>query len=187
MDICRSVMAFYSVSDQINIRKAVIEDAKLLTDLSYTTFWDAFAHHPKNSPDDMAHYMRQAFSEDQLATELAAGDNIFLIAEVDGKPAGYAKLIVGSCEEGVTAQDPIELSRLYSHQEFIGKGVGQNLMDACLEQAKIGGHDVMWLGVWEYNPRAQRFYEKNGFIVCGRHTFQLGSDPQTDLLMQRTV
>ena len=60
-------------------------------------------------------------------------------------------------------------------------------MDACFELAKSNGHDVMWLGVWEYNPRAQRFYEKNGFRVVGKHTFVLGSDPQTDLLMQKEL
>ena len=46
----------------IEIRKATLDDAKPLTDLSYTTFWDAFAHHPKNAPDDLAFYMRQAFN-----------------------------------------------------------------------------------------------------------------------------
>ncbi len=172
---------------EIEIRHATPDDAKLLTDLSYTTFWDAFAHHPKNAPDDLAHYMRQAFTIEQIAVELADDKTIFLIAELDNKPAGYAKLIVGSIEHGVTAKKPIELSRLYSHQEYLGKGVGQNLMDACFDLAKSHDHDVMWLGVWEYNPRAQRFYEKNGFREVGKHTFQLGSDPQTDLLMQKEL
>jgi GNAT superfamily N-acetyltransferase len=117
----------------IEIRRATPDDAKLLTDLSYTTFWDAFAHHPKNAPDDLNHYMRQAFNIEQITAELAEPAAIFLIAELDGKPAGYAKLIVDSTEHGVSATRPIELSRLYSHQEFLGKGVGQNLMDACFE------------------------------------------------------
>lgn len=172
---------------EISIRQATPDDAKLLTDLSYTTFWDAFAHHPKNAPDDLAHYMRQAFSIEQITEELAEDKSIFLIAEIDGKPAGYAKLIIGSIESGVTASRPVELSRLYSHQEYLGQGVGQNLMDACFERAKKHDHDVMWLGVWEYNPRAQRFYQKNGFRVVGKHTFQLGTDPQTDLLMQKEL
>lgn len=171
----------------VSIRQATDEDARRLTDLSYTTFWDAFAHHPKNAPDDLAHYMRQAFSIEQITAELADKRSVFLIGEIDGKPAGYAKLIVGSIEPGVTAQRPIELARLYSHQEYLGKGVGQDLMNACFDLARRHGHDVMWLGVWEFNPRAQRFYEKNGFHAVGRHTFQLGSDPQTDLLMQREI
>jgi GNAT superfamily N-acetyltransferase len=172
------------VSDQIEIRQGAPDDAKLLTDLSYTTFWDAFAHHPKNAPDDLAHYMRQAFSMEQITVELADPKSIFLIAALDEKPAGYAKLIVDHIEPGITATRPVELNRLYSHQEYLGKGVGQNLMDACFDRARNDSRDVMWLGVWEYNPRAQRFYEKNGFRVVGKHTFQLGSDPQTDLLMQ---
>lgn len=172
---------------EIIIRQATSDDAKSLTDLSYTTFWDAFAHHPKNAPDDLAHYMRQAFSLEQISAELVDEKNVFLIAEIEGKAAGYAKLIIDNIEPGITAERPVELSRLYSHQEYIGKGVGQDLMNACFERAKSHDHDVMWLGVWEYNPRAQRFYEKNGFRIVGKHTFQLGADAQTDLLMQKEL
>lgn len=175
------------MSESITIRHATLGDAKLLTDLSYTTFWDAFAHHPKNAPDDLAHYMRQAFNIEQISTELADERSIFLIGEIDAKAAGYAKIVIDNIEPGITAERPVELSRLYSHQEYIGKGVGQNLMDACFERARAEDRDVMWLGVWEYNPRAQRFYEKNGFRVVGRHTFLLGSDAQTDLLMQKDL
>ena len=173
--------------NSINIRPATPEDAKVLTDLAYTTFWDAFAHHPKNAPDDLNHYMRQAFNLEQIAAELTDEKSIFLIAELEGEPAGYAKIIVDNIEPGITAERPVELNRLYSHQQFLGKGIGQALMDACFERAKEDGRDVMWLGVWEFNPRAQRFYEKNGFRVVGSHVFLLGEDPQTDLLMQRDL
>ena len=173
--------------DELTIRQATATDAKALTDLAYTTFWDAFAHHPKNAPDDLNHYMRQAFNHDQIAAELADEKCIFLIAEIDGDPAGYAKLINDAIEPGITAERPVELNRLYSHQQFLGRGIGQALMDASLARAREEGRDVMWLGVWEYNPRAQRFYEKNGFRVVGSHVFQLGEDAQTDLLMQREL
>lgn len=175
------------MSDPITIRQAVVEDAEMLRDLAYTTFWDAFHDHPKNAPHDLADYMQKAFSSEQVTAELSDANNIFLIAEIESQTAGYAKLIKGSTEQGITAENPIELSRLYSHQKYLGKGVGQTLMDACFERARTEGFDVMWLGVWEYNPRAQRFYEKNGFREVGKHTFQLGSDPQTDLLMQKTL
>lgn len=170
-----------------SIRHATLDDAKSLTDLSYTTFWDAFAHHPKNAPDDLAYYMRQAFNIEQITTELSDPKAIFLIAEIDGELAGYAKLILDNTEPGITAEKPIELNRLYSQQKFLGQGVGQTLMDACFELAEEQGFDTIWLGVWEFNPRAQRFYEKNGFSFVGKHTFVLGTDPQTDLLMQRSL
>lgn len=171
----------------VSIRRVDLQDAEVLTQLAYTTFWDAFNDHPQNAPDDLAAYMSSAFSEDQIASELAEPQNVFLIAEIEGQPAGYAKLTIGAIEQGITAERPIELNRLYSHQQFLGKGVGQALMDACFSTARELGCDVMWLGVWEHNPRAQRFYEKNGFRFIGSHVFQLGSDPQTDLLMQREL
>lgn len=167
------------------IRQATLDDAEALTDLSYTTFRDAFADHPKNAPDDLTHYMQQAFSLEQITEELEDPKAIFLLAEVEGELAGYAKLILDNIEPGITAEKPIELNRLYSHQRFLGKGAGQALIDACFDLAKTYSRDTIWLGVWEYNPRAQRFYEKNGFRLVGRHTFLLGSDPQIDLLMQR--
>ena len=172
---------------QIDIRRATVDDAKSLTDLSYTTFWDAFAHHPKNAPNDLAHYMRQAFTIEQIASELNDPRAIFLMAEIEGELAGYAKLVCGQIEAGISAERPIELNRLYSQQKFLGQGVGQTLMDACFDLARENGFDTIWLGVWEYNPRAHRFYEKNGFREVGSHTFVLGSDPQTDLLMQKEI
>jgi diamine N-acetyltransferase len=171
----------------INIRQAGPQDAKLLSDLAYKTFWDAFAHHPKNAPDDLAHYMRQAFNVEQIEVELDDRRNLFLIAEIEGEAAGYAKLTFGTIEPGVAAERPVELGRLYSHQRYLGEGVGQRLMDECFTLAREKGCDAMWLGVWEFNPRAQRFYEKNGFRLVGSHVFQLGADPQTDLLMQKQI
>jgi len=171
----------------IIVRQATADDAKALTDLAYETFWDAFHDHPKNAPHDLADYMTWAFTEEQLLKELSDQNSVFLVAEINGEMAGYAKLIFESTEPDIVGERPIELSRLYSHQKFLGKGVGQTLMDACFTHARQSGRRVMWLGVWEYNPRARRFYEKNGFRIVGKHTFLLGSDPQTDLLMQKEL
>ncbi len=175
------------MSTSIDIRKARPADAEPLAALALTSFRDAFAEHPKNAPDDLDHYMSHAFSLEQISAELKDENSIFLISATGGENAGYAKIIFDSIEDGIKAERPIELARLYSHQKFLGRGVGQMLMDACFDLARENDRDVMWLGVWEYNPRALRFYQKNGFRVVGSHTFLLGSDPQTDLLMQKEI
>ncbi len=172
---------------EIIIYKAKNKDALMLTELAYKTFWDAFHAHPKNAPEDTADYMAKAFSLEQITRELSDPKAIFLVAEIDDEPAGYARLVRNSTEDGIVAENPIELNRLYVHQKFLGKGVGPALMEKCFEVGKETGHDVIWLGVWEYNPRAYAFYLKNGFRECGKHTFLLGSDAQTDLLMQREI
>lgn len=171
----------------IEIRQATIEDAEMLADLAYKTFWDAFHEHPENAPEDMADYMEKAFNIETIRDELDEDNSIFLIAEIQTEAAGYAKIKFGVIEDGITAENPIELNRLYSHQEFLGCGVGPALMDECFRIAEEHDCDVMWLGVWEFNPRAQAFYKKYGFYEVGKHVFQLGSDPQIDLLMQKDL
>jgi ribosomal protein S18 acetylase RimI-like enzyme len=171
----------------MKIRYATIKDAEMLTELSYKTFFDAFHSHPKNAPEDIADYMEKAFDLKTISAELLEEDSIFLIAELEDEAVGYAKVMVGSIEDEINASRPIELNRLYAKQEFIGKGIGRKLLDECVRIAVENDCDVMWLGVWEYNLRAKRFYEKSGFYEVGRHFFQLGSDRQIDLLMQKDL
>jgi ribosomal protein S18 acetylase RimI-like enzyme len=172
---------------EVFIRQATVEDAEMLAELSAKTFWDAFHAHPANAPEDMSDYMKKAFNVQQIRKELENKKAFFLVAEVDGIPVGYAKLLLESREDPIKAEKPIELCRLYLTTEFIGKGVGQKLMDECFSIALQRGCDVMWLGVWEFNFRAQRFYEKQGFHRVGQHIFQLGADAQTDFLMQKEL
>ena len=88
---------------------------------------------------------------------------------------------------GVTGDRPIELVRLYVSRESPGSGVGAALMQACIGEAKPRGHETLWLGVWEHNHRAQAFYRKWNLHEVETHVFQLGDDPQTDILMQRSI
>ena len=56
-------------------------------------------------------------------------------------------------------------------------------MTSVRDAAAARGAQTMWLGVWERNFRAQKFYRKFSFADIGTHTFVLGHDRQTDLLM----
>lgn len=176
-----------TASNNLTIRYGAIEDAEMLAKLSWETFWDAFHDNPKNAPDDLADYMNAAFNVEQIKAEIAEENAIFLIAEIGNVDVGYAKLLLDRVEPEITAEKPIELNRLYSKQEFLGKGVGKSLMERSFVEAEKYDCDIMWLGVWEFNPRAQAFYRKHGFYEVGKHIFQLGSDPQTDILMQKDL
>jgi ribosomal protein S18 acetylase RimI-like enzyme len=171
----------------LNIRQATIKDAETLSSIGWQSFDEAFADHPKNHPDDMHAYMNDAFSEATIKSDLLDEKTIYLIAELDGEAAGYAKIKLDAREEGVSGERLLELCRLYALAKFIGKGVGKNLMLEIFKIAEETSRDTVWLGVWEYNFRAQKFYEKFGFEKCGEHVFQLGSDPQIDWLLQKKI
>ena len=57
-------------------------------------------------------------------------------------------------------------------------------MDAVRASARASGARVLWLGVWEHNPRAIAFYRKCGYIAVGSKTFDVGGDLQTDRVMR---
>lgn len=168
------------------VRRAGLEDAELLAELGARTFSETFA--ADNTAEDMAAYLATAFSPAQQAAELADPQSTFQIAEVNGAAVGYAMLRSGGVPPpDVTGDQPIELVRLYVSRESLGTGVGAALMRACLSESSSQGHQTLWLGVWEHNFRAQAFYRKWNFQEAGIHVFQLGGDPQTDLLMQRST
>lgn len=167
------------------IRRATAADAPMLAELAARTFHDAFAK--DNKAEDIDAYMSVAFTPGQLASELDAPANTFFVAEIEATPVGYAQLRAGDAPACVAGPDPVEVSRLYVSQDWHGRGVGEALMRACVAEARAAGRRTLWLGVWEHNPRAQAFYRKWGFRVVGSHVFVLGSDPQTDLLMERAL
>jgi ribosomal protein S18 acetylase RimI-like enzyme len=167
------------------IRRASAVDAPLLAQLAARTFQETFA--ADNKPEDMTAYLTAAFGPEKQAAELADPRSIFFIAEANDAAAGYAQLHAGDAPPCIEGPNSIELSRIYVAKEFLGRGVGEALMRACMDEASRAGHHTIWLGVWEKNERAQAFYRKWGFQVVGQHIFQLGSDPQTDLLMARAL
>ena len=172
-------------SEHIIVRRAASEDARVLAELGARTFEETFAS--ENTAEDMAAYVASAFNVTQQTADLNDPASTFLLAEIDGVVAGYANLHAGAAAEGVGGTKPIELVRLYASQEWVGRGVGQALMRACLDEARAAGYETIWLGVWERNMRAKRFYEKWDFRAVGEHVFQLGSDSQRDILMERPL
>lgn len=169
----------------VTIRRGTLADAALLSELGARTFSETFA--ADNTPEDLAAYVATSFNLAQQTSELEDPGSTFLIAEVNGQAAGYAKLHDGEPEKGVEGAKPIELVRLYVSRDWLGRGVGEQLMRACIDEARQTGHETLWLGVWERNARAQAFYRKWNFRAVGEHMFQLGADLQRDILMERAL
>lgn len=143
----------------------------MLSELEAKTFYDTFGK--DNTPENMDAYLKASFSPEIQFNELSASENIFLIAEMDGNPIGYSQLILNSKEKSVKGIKPLEIQRIYASQEFIGKGVGKELMQAAMQEARQRGCDSIWLDVWEKNPRAIHFYKKWAFKEVGTQKFKL--------------
>jgi diamine N-acetyltransferase len=169
----------------MKIRLATLDDQAALTAFGHRTYSETFA--PDNKPDDMAEYLAMAFSVDRQRAELSDPETWTLLGEVDGKLVAYAQIRRTEVPECVTGPSPIELVRFYIDAPWHGQGLAPALMTAALEQCATQGARTIWLGVWERNHRAMRFYAKHGFVDVGSHEFVLGQDRQTDRIMSRAL
>ncbi|WP_084138456.1 GNAT family N-acetyltransferase [Chryseolinea serpens] len=169
----------------VTIRNANLDDAALLAELGWKTFYETFA--PLNNEADVKLYVDKNFTTERLIQELEDPHAIFLIAQAGDTVAGYAKLRTQLNPDAPPDTVSIELERIYSDRDFLGKSVGKTLMQASIDLAKQRGCDTLWLGVWEFNPRAIAFYEKWGFEKFSSHPFLLGTDLQTDLLYKKKL
>jgi ribosomal protein S18 acetylase RimI-like enzyme len=167
------------------MRRADRGDAKRLSAIAEETFRATFSAH--NTPEDIDLHCRNNYGEEIQASEIADPDTVVLIGEQDETLVGYAQLRWRKAPSCVVAKTPGEIQRLYVLSDAHGKGVADDLMNACIDELTRRRSDVAWLGVWERNPRAIAFYRKFGFVEVGEHVFLLGRDRQRDIVMARPV
>ncbi len=170
----------------VMIRRGRPDDAVAIADFAARTFHEAFA--ADNRQEDMLAYMTLAYGSAQQRRELSDPAQCYLLAEDGGVMAGYALIrAADEMPESVTTRPSVEIARFYVDRPWHGKGVAAALMHACEAEARCRGARGMWLGVWEKNFRAVGFYTKSGFRDVGSHKFVLGSDVQTDRVMEREL
>jgi len=167
---------------KIHFQKLDASNVMELQQIAIQTFKETFE--AVNTPENMNLYLNNAMSLKALSAELANKDSLFYFVLVDNEPAGYCKLNFNAAQTELKKAATAELERIYVLQAFQGKQLGKLLLDKAIAIAKMHHKKILWLGVWENNTKAIRFYQKNGFTVFDSHAFYLGNDRQTDLLME---
>lgn len=153
--------------------------------ISIKTFKETFA--ADNSKEDMDLYLRNAYSSDKLLRELSSKESSFYFIYVRDKVAGYLKTNIGEEKTENKTENSLEIERIYILDDYKRKGLGNQLIQIAISEAKDNGNDYVWLGVWEKNYPALSFYKKNGFKESGTHNFKLGDDIQIDLIMKKMI
>jgi len=81
------------------------------------------------------------------------------------------------------AKRPFELKQLYTDPDLIGRGLGAQLMDWALAQARAVNADELQLTVYADNPDAQRFYARYGLEKVADITFAVGDHIDPEIVM----
>lgn len=178
-------MYIEEIMEDIKITKASISDIETIQSIGKQTFHETFAE--SNTESDMQKYLDNNFSKEKVSAEVNNPDSQFYIAWEDQSPIGYLKLNTGQAQTELQDESSLEIERIYVLSAYHGKKVGQLLYAKALEVAILLMKSSIWLGVWEENPRAIKFYSKNGFVTFDKHIFKMGDDEQIDIMMRKTL
>lgn len=173
------------MAHQFTLRTLSVADIQPLKRLGEKTFFDTFVG--TCSDEDMQRYLERNFNVAQLESELNHPGMLFYGAESGGELIGYMKLNFAEAQTELQDPSAVEIQRIYVLDSHHGTGVGQALYHQALTVAEQRQADYIWLGVWEHNQKAQRFYAKNGFVMFDQHVFMMGDEAQTDIMMKKIL
>jgi GNAT superfamily N-acetyltransferase len=142
----------------VEIRRAVVADADAISRVHTRTWQAAYEH---------------VFGAERLAaidparrtagwTRALSGDEAVYVAVDDGRVIAFVS--VGAARE---LEGTGELYAIYALPEAWGSGAGPALMRVGVDALRIAGYGEAILWVLEDNPRARRFYEREGWALDG--------------------
>jgi ribosomal protein S18 acetylase RimI-like enzyme len=167
---------------ELQFKKCEKKDIEELLYISRKTFIDAFEK--DNDPEDFKTYIDFAFDEMKIKSELENPNSSFYFSFLDEALVGYFKLNENDAQTDIKNKNNVELERIYVLNDFQGRKIGQKLLRHAVKLGAEKGKEYIWLGVWEKNVDAIRFYQKHGFAKFGTHPYYIGNDKQTDWLMR---
>lgn len=137
------------MTDKPDIRKAALSDLE-----SVAPLFDLYRQFYGRAADP-------AGSAGFIKARLTRGDSVILLAEWQGRAAGFTQLFPSFTSVGMA---PIYiLNDLYVAGEARGSKVGKALIDAAAEHARRQGAVRLTLSTQTTNIRAQHVYETGGW------------------------
>lgn len=123
------------------------------------------------NPAQQEAWASAADDEDAFAEKL--GQQLTLIATLNGSPVGFAALEGGS-----------KVAMLYVHPAVAGQGVGSMLYDALERLAAARGASQLTV---EASDSASGFFQKHGFTAEQRNTVSVGNEWLTNTTMKKKL
>jgi GNAT superfamily N-acetyltransferase len=101
---------------------------------------------------------------------LGERDSFLVVADEDGPLVGMAVGTHGRAEDGTGPPVPglMHLKMLFVRPDRWGRGLGGALVDTVLDESRIREYDHAEVWAHVDNARAQRLYDRKGFLPTGR-------------------
>jgi diamine N-acetyltransferase len=150
---------------QVIITACTTADLYTLQDIAINSYGD---HYLYLWYDGGMWYIDKSFSEDALKKELADPNAAFFLVYDGPELVGFLKLNIDKELEDYTAEQSLELERIYLTKNASGKGIGKAVVDFTMNFARERNKRVVWLKAMD-SSRSVNFYEQNGFVKCGTY------------------
>ena len=98
----------------------------------------------------------------------------------------YDDGIVKGVINRVFEEDTVEISEFYVEPFFKGNGIGKELIQQVISEARMSKKSRIFLWVIEDNLSARKFYENNGFVASGK-TCLIEGTTKTDMCYELII
>lgn len=125
--------------------------------------------------------LQMMYDDASLRRQMQSG-HVFLLAEYDGAPGGFASYELNYQDQLVS-----KLHKIYILPSMQGKSVGKALLLEVARIAREAGMQQVWLNVNRDN-KASGFYERFGFRKTGEEDIDIGNGYfMNDTIMQMNL
>lgn len=164
------------------IRDARAADAAVLSAVARETFTETFGHLYK--PEDLSGFLKKSHAASVYADLLRDEEWKLWIAE-DEKGETLAYCVAGPCTLPVPdlPENSGELARLYIRKGGQGMGLGARLLEKALDWMR-GRFDHIYLSVYHKNVRAQKLYQRYGFVKIHDYFYMVGNHADPEWIME---
>lgn len=155
------------------IYQATLKDIPIIQEIARVTF--PVTYRDIITPEQNDFMMEMMYSTDSLTRQMEVEHHTYLIACLDGKPAGYVS--VQPLTEKEEGMDVVELQKIYVLPEFQGKHIGKFLFNEAEKFIKRLHPTpcMMELHVNRHN-RALGFYEHQGMRKLRQGDYPIGNN-----------
>jgi RimJ/RimL family protein N-acetyltransferase len=141
------------------VRSATVEDARMLSEVRLQI--DGETENLNREQGEA--YIDEAGFKQIIEEDTESRNNLFLVAEVDGKIVGFSR-----CEGNKLKRTSHKVEfGVCVLKEFWGFGIGKNFLKGTVHWADSNGIRKITLDVLETNVNAIELYKKYGFEVEG--------------------
>ncbi|MEM6320011.1 MAG: GNAT family N-acetyltransferase [Bacteroidota bacterium] len=151
------------LKQKVTFHRCTTADIDQIIQIAQTTYRQHYQYLWK---DQGEHYIETSYNPTAIAAELA-DENVRLYLIQQGETVfGFLKINQDAAYGNCTAQEGMEIQRIYLKNEATGKGIGSATLREVDELAQRLGKRMVWLKVMDSSP-ALKFYQKGGYDISG--------------------